>query len=142
MRLVGYFKEGKMSWLQKPDESLCVYLMSFRGIGKYIGSTYNLCKRFKQHVNSLVKNTCQNKRLQTAFNASLSFEVYELEKIASGVGRTLREQFYIDLLKPELNIAPAGIQYESKEYVSELAKLFARHVSCPHCGKPIRVTLE
>lgn len=144
MRKVGHY-EGEMTWVQGLEKTECVYLILFDKIGSYIGSTGNIIKRFRFYIRDLLLNKYNNKRLQAAFNATSSFDVYELEKITHKNRRTVREQFYIDLFHPELNIKTAGLHYEKERFCFEIANLLTSHNSCdkcPHCGKPLNIEIK
>ena len=95
----------------------------------YIGSAINLPKRLQQHYNDLCKNRHHNIHLQRAFNKYkiLSFEILEI--IIDKKELIKKEQYYIDTLKPTLNIAPmAGSQLgfkhskKTKERLSVIQK--------------------
>ena len=145
MEKIGYYQDHKMIWTcETLDKTDRVYMISFPGNGKYIGSTGNIKKRFMGHVGAFEKNAHSNKKLQEAFDTYGRFELYELEKIAPGAGRTIREQFYIDILRPELNIAPAGLHYDSGLFFMEISNLIGKvpPFVCPHCGKALNVKIE
>lgn len=71
----------------------------------YIGSAIDINKRWNLHKNSMVKNKHHNIHIQRSFNKHgidyFSFSVLEYcekEKLIE------REQYYIDMMKPEFNI--------------------------------------
>lgn len=70
----------------------------------YIGSSIDIEQRWKAHTIACNSNKC-NRKMAAAFqkNPNLKFEVVEE---CSADTRIEREQFYIDTLKPPLNIAP------------------------------------
>lgn len=70
----------------------------------YIGSSIDIDQRWNNHIKACNNNRC-NKKMSAAFqkNPSLEFEI--IEECAKDVIFE-REQFYIDTLKPPLNIAP------------------------------------
>lgn len=133
MEKIGSFKNGVMQWKYKPERAKRVYLISFAQAGIYIGSTIDIYKRFKNFVRGLTRNNYPNWKLQAAFNSSPTFEVYELEKVNPNDRRTIREQFFIDILRPELNICPAGLHYDNKRFARELSELLR---------KPLKATVE
>lgn len=71
----------------------------------YIGSSSNISKRFTNHKWSLSKNKHPNKHLQNAFNKyGKDIFIFKLiEECALNI-LIIREQWYIDNLKPEYNI--------------------------------------
>ena len=72
----------------------------------YIGSTINLKKRKYEHFLTLSKNTHSNKHLQAAWNLyKPSKFVFEIIEYCKKEELLIREQFYIDNLKPHYNIA-------------------------------------
>src|SRR3972149_5065844 len=85
----------------------------------YIGSAVRLNKRFERHRWELDNNRHSNQILQRAYN-KYSADVFEftiIEYIESPTKEILevREQFYMDTLKPEYNILPiAGSHLGSK----------------------------
>jgi len=69
----------------------------------YIGSSVNIYFRWKRHLNQLKNNNHSNFWLQKIYNCygekNLSFEILELcENLKE------REQYYLDTLKPKINI--------------------------------------
>src|SRR4051794_9917631 len=72
----------------------------------YVGSAYYIKGRWGKHRSQLRRNIHKNKYLQNAWNkngeTSFVFEI--LEECAKDVVIE-REQYYIDLLKPEYNIS-------------------------------------
>lgn len=71
----------------------------------YIGSAVSLLSRYHTHKNSFVKNKHNNKHLQSSVNKygieNFKFEVIEL---CEKENLLIREQYYIDTLKPDYNI--------------------------------------
>ena len=72
----------------------------------YIGSAVNLHRRLSRHHSALVSNRHKNAHLQSSWNKygadNFTFEILEnceKERVIE------REQYYMDLLKPEYNIA-------------------------------------
>jgi len=70
----------------------------------YIGSSIDINQRWANHISACNNNRC-NKKMKVAFqkNPNLKFEI--IEECTTDVIFE-REQFYIDTLKPSLNIAP------------------------------------
>lgn len=92
-----------------------VYLISNNVNGKcYVGSTIHLDQRRKQHFSRLAHNKHVNKHLQNAYNKygreAFEFEVLEIIDIDDSIKENLlmREQFWIDNLKPAYNILPVA----------------------------------
>lgn len=77
----------------------------------YIGSTVNFQKRISEHLTGFVRNTHYNTYLR---RASLkygikNFQFFKLENLPENLNRELlmeKEQYYINLLKPEYNLLP------------------------------------
>ncbi len=98
----------------------------------YIGSAINLKKRLGQHLSNLKAKRHHNRFMQNVFNKyqKIDFEIIEFVKEQDLI---IREQYYIDKLKPQLNIAPkAGNQLGFKH--SENTK---KHLSEIQIGKII-----
>mgnify|MGYP003472962369 CR=1 FL=1 len=74
----------------------------------YIGSSNNYSRRKKRHFENLKQNVHHSIKLQRAYNkyGSANFRIYELESFNFiSKEKTLeREQYYIDIIKPEYNI--------------------------------------
>lgn len=73
---------------------------------KYIGSSVDIYNRLHEHLHNLKNNKAHNNHLQAAWNKygeeSFQFEVLEYcEELA----RFQREQYYIDFIQPEYNLA-------------------------------------
>ena len=113
-----------------------VYLISNNVNGKcYVGSTIHLDQRRKQHFSRLEHNKHVNKHLHNAYNKygreAFQFEVLEIIDIDDSIKDNLlmREQFWIDNLKPAYNILPVagsnlGYQHteETKQKISNSTK--------------------
>ena len=113
-----------------------VYLISNNVNGKcYVGSIIHLDQRRKQHFSRLEHNKHVNKHLQNAYNKygreAFEFEVLEIIDIDDSIKDNLlmREQFWIDNLKPAYNILPVagsnlGYQHteETKQKISNSTK--------------------
>jgi group I intron endonuclease len=85
----------------------CIKCLSNNKI--YIGSTTRSFRlRLKRHRSDLIKQKHHSIYLQNSFNkyGKDDFEVTLLEYITDKSLVIKREQYYIDLLKPEFNIAP------------------------------------
>lgn len=76
----------------------------------YIGSSSDLDRRRKQHFIALLNNKHFNSHLQRSYNKwgeqSFEFKIIEVLEDTDSLSELLleREQYYLDLLKPEYNI--------------------------------------
>lgn len=71
----------------------------------YIGSSNNIKKRFSHHKHSLINNKHYNKYLQNSFNKyTINNFKFEILEECSKENLLIREQYYLDLLKPEYNL--------------------------------------
>lgn len=72
----------------------------------YIGSSINCSSRYRKHFNDLLKNKHVNKILQNSWNKHkpFNFEFSIIEEISDKDKLINREQYYIDVLKPNYNI--------------------------------------
>lgn len=87
---------------------------------RYIGSSKNIYGRLLKHRALLRANRHENQHLQNAWNKynESNFEYYVLEYC--GIDKLFeREQFFIDTLYPEYNIAPKA---DSAGFISEEMK--------------------
>ena len=94
----------------------------------YIGSTNNLYQRIIDHKSHLKYNKHCNRFIQSDYNF-FGIKVFKfdiLEELIDSIKLIEREQFYIDLIKPEYNIhknagTPLGMKYseESKKKMSQ-----------------------
>jgi len=88
-----------------PDASGIYMIRSITNGKRYIGSAVNLINREAVHFCSLKRNNHRNRHLQNHYNkydkADLQFSVIEF---CSQIKLIEREQYYIDILKPEFNI--------------------------------------
>lgn len=98
---------------------------------RYVGSTKNLQQRLLKHRALLRHNKHENILLQNSWNKykEQSFDYYILE-FCSEDSLTQREQYYIDTLKPELNITTLVerniLSKESREKQSNTRKKLFR----------------
>lgn len=100
-----------------------IYMLIING-QFYIGSSVDLFKRLSQHINHLLRNVHHNIRLQRLFNKykDISFEILEYVLIPETI--TNREQYFINKLKPELNLCPvAGSRLGIKVSAETLKKM-------------------
>lgn len=90
----------------KPKENSGIYcIINTFNNKRYIGSSINLHMRLQKHRSMLRKNYHQNRKLQNSWNkhSEEKFDCYILEYCPQEL-LEIREQFYIDNLKPEYNI--------------------------------------
>lgn len=73
---------------------------------KYIGSSINVYKRRNRHFSELKNEKHKNIKLQRSYNKHLSnsFVFYVIEFVENIQELIKKEQYYIDLIKPEYNI--------------------------------------
>lgn len=104
----------------------CIYLLYCSGNHKfYIGSAVNLQQRRREHLSDLRRNIHANPILQNTFNkyGESSFEFYVLEE-CSREETLAREQVYLDMLQPPMNLLPmAKSRLGSKHTPETCAKL-------------------
>lgn len=112
-----------------PD-SAGVYKITFAPNNQcYIGGAANLRKRWNHHRCHLRKNAHYNKTLQLLWNEHsedlFAFEIIELVEDRSML--TAREQYYLDTLKPTLNICP--IAGKTRQGVKQSPEHIAKRVN-------------
>ena len=76
----------------------------------YVGSSKNIKKRLRSHLNNIAKGT-EMKKIQAAAERGGAIHVDILEKIPDNEtvwAMLLRERHWIEKLHPELNSAPPG----------------------------------
>ena len=86
-----------------------VYQLVNRQNGKsYIGSSYDIAQRWEQHLYQLRNGKHDNRHLQYAFDKyrAESFEMIILFQTNKHTSMVMLEQYYLDTVKPEYNIAP------------------------------------
>lgn len=111
-----------------------IYMIYCDGNGRrYVGSSVDIHKRWKDHRITLKRGRHGNQHLQNAYNkyGYKAFTYSILEEVSRD--RLIeREQFWMDLLKPEFNIAPfaraTGLGLSpSEERRSKIAESNRRH---------------
>ena len=105
--------------MPKPIEIPTIYCIRNTHNGKkYIGSTTNYKRRMSQHTSGLRNNMHHSVRLQKEYNefGERFFEFEIVEKVETFDRRTLldREQYYINMLKPEYNVSNAERVYTDR----------------------------
>lgn len=100
----------------------------------YVGSAININKRWLNHIQSLRKQEHHNRHLQNAWNryGEKAFRFYVID-LCRKEELVKKEQFYIDILKPEYNLSPnagssLGLKHteKSKRNMSEAVKKLAQ----------------
>ena len=109
--------------LYKEDDKGVVYELVSPSGKRYIGSTIKSFKyRLSQHYSNLRSDNHPNYILQAAYDKYGEFKTNILEKVnfTNVKELRLREQYYIDLLKPEYNIAKDVLNpfISSKHYIN------------------------
>lgn len=90
----------------KPKENSGIYcIINTFNNKRYVGSSINLHMRLQRHRSMLRKNYHQNRKLQNSWNkhSEERFDCYILEYCPEDL-LIVREQYYIDNLKPEYNL--------------------------------------
>ena len=110
---------------------------------RYIGSSVNIAKRRRQHLNLLHKNKHHSIYLQRAFNkwGECAFEFSVLEIVPDVQLLLSVEQHYLDTLKHEYNTYPtAGSTLGVKRNAKTRAQMSASamgHIVSPETGSKI-----
>lgn len=95
-----------------------VYTLHFANHQKkiYVGSTCNIHKRLARHISDLKRGKHPNYKLQAFFNLyGNNRPICTILENCTLLNQFQREQFYIDLLKPALNIQQKAGQYQPKK---------------------------
>lgn len=80
------------------------------GSALYVGSSKNIKKRIRSHLSNIANGT-EMKKIQAAAESGEEIHVDILEKISDNETvwhMLLRERYWIEQLRPELNSAPPG----------------------------------
>ena len=88
-----------------------IYQITNQTNGKrYIGSAVNIRKRWTNHLFALRHQQHPNRHLQAAFDkyGETAFVFSTLEHIENALQLIPREQYFLDMLKPEYNISPTA----------------------------------
>jgi len=100
----------------------------------YIGSTTNLYKRIKRHINDLHKNKHHSIIFQRAWNKydKINFRFLILET-CNNYNCIILEQYYKNKINPEYNIAPiCGTNFGIKRRAETIEKLRESHIGIKH----------
>ena len=106
-------------------ESVIYQIKNIQNDKKYIGSTIDKKKRWMKHKWALINNRHDNAYLQRSWNkyGSTSFKFSIVEQVDENSDLISREQYYIDNLKPEYNIAlKANGSEHSKETKDKMSE--------------------
>lgn len=116
-----------------------VYVIRCESSGKiYIGSSKRIAVRWSQHRSKLRQNRSVCRGLQNAWNkygeSAFTFSVLE-ECSPERQVLERREQHYLDVLKPQLNMVQDATRHVSDEHIAKLVssnrKRFAAITHCP-----------
>ena len=110
----------------------------------YIGSSMNFIKRKDLHKSRSNNLNCKEycNPLYMFLNVNGGWENWEIEvikeyKFITKKELEMNEQYYIDLLKPELNSKNAkGLDIERKKNNNKIRN--SKKANCPHCNKEMR----
>lgn len=86
---------------------LCIYeIVNIKNNKRYIGSAKDFQRRKRTHLNLLKKQKHHSSKLQNSYNkyGEYHFHFYIIEEVQDLKDLIVREQFYLDLIKPELNM--------------------------------------
>lgn len=111
---------------------------------RYVGSTINLKKRYREHKHQLVNNKHHSIHLQNSFNKH-GIENFEFLVLSTCPKEYLLklEQWFIDSLKPEYNMNPTAMSsLGSKRSEETKIKLSLGHLGQKAWNKGIAITEE
>lgn len=91
----------------------------------YVGSSVNIGHRLNCHIWALLNNRHRNKFIQNCFNKySISAFTFKILELCPKDIRIEREKYYIDLLKPDLNVCdPVTLSRDKPEYIERQRKI-------------------
>jgi len=116
-----------------------VYLWTNKINGKrYVGSSVNMARRFRDYYNNSFLTQIKNKMTINKALLKYGYSSFKLEilEYCDSDNVISREQYYLDLLKPEYNILKmAGSCYGHRHTEETLAKFRARKLSEETKGK-------
>jgi group I intron endonuclease len=85
----------------------CIYeIVNIKNNERYIGSAKDFNRRRRNHLNLLKKNKHHSNKLQNNYNkyGECNFNFYIIEELLDPINLITREQYYLDLIKPKLNM--------------------------------------
>jgi len=106
-------------------EGVIYQIKNIQNDKRYIGNTVNKNKRWEKHKWALTNNRHDNAHLQRSWNkyGNTSFKFSVMEQVDKSNDLINREQYYIDNLDPEYNIAPkANGSEHSKETKNKMSE--------------------
>lgn len=105
------------------NKERCIYEIKNKKNGKrYIGSTRNKAKRWREHKNRLKNNSHVNPYLQSTWNkyGANNFAFNILEKVSEDEDLLEKEQVFLDKENPEYNVAEeAGASMLGRQHTEE-----------------------
>jgi hypothetical protein len=103
--------------LNKVSGIYCLLFKTESGTKKYVGSSINIKERLFRHLNNLKNNKHSNSYIQNIYNKyGPDFMDYTiLERDVEKEQLVYREQYFVDLLKSELNICKEIIRNTPSE---------------------------
>lgn len=126
-------------WYKKSGIYCIINLLNQK---KYIGSSINVGTRLAKHISILRGNYHFNSHLQNAYNkyGESNFSIYLLELDINNL--TEKEQFYIDLIRPDYNITTQVIRNvpsvnSRNKHSATKKKLFEDGLLKVNCAKQV-----
>jgi len=77
-----------------------IYALSFSGVQRYLGSSIDIQRRYKQHLNLLKRNAHGNRKLQSYYNKHGEPDLVIIEVVERATEKDVQEleQTYLDVL--------------------------------------------
>ena len=91
----------------------------------YVGSSVNIGNRLNCHIWALLNGKHRNRFIQNCFNKySISSFTFKILEFCTKEKRIEREKYYIDLLKPDLNVCdPITLSRDKPEYIERQRRI-------------------
>lgn len=129
------YNQGKFELIKK-DENVLLYSYIYAivmGNDLYVGSTDDIWSRVRNHKISF-ERWKQTTKLQIAFNTKKQFDIYILMRLRHDtIHMRCAEQFFISLLEPSLNSAPAAsLEVSQKGFIWGLQSSHEYFNECKH----------
>ena len=101
-----------------------VYFFSVKG-HSYVGSSVNVGSRLHNHIWSMSTGRHRNRFVQKCYDKySISAFTFKILEFCSKEIRIEREKYYIDLLKPDMNVVePVSLSRNKPEYIERQRKI-------------------
>lgn len=131
--------------IEFPEKSGIYAIINIINDKHYIGSAINLKIRRRIHTNELKRNDHANSKLQNAWNKYWQYDfIFIILEYCNKEELIKREQWWIDNLKPEYNIAPmAGNQLGYRHTEATKVKLsLIQKIPNPIKGKRVSEALK